>query len=457
MTLEVAAGRSSPLGLAILDNTTEKGTIVHAAEHLRMVNRALTDVLTGADDCRNLIVTMPPRHGKSFLVSRYAPAWYLSHRPDHQVVLAANESALATTFTRGIRDVVQRRQDVLALEIDPDLRGATEWRCRRLGEERFTGGCKSVGVTGSLTGRSANLLIVDDPVKNAADAFSRSKMEAVWNWWVSVASARLEPDAVAIVVATRWAENDLSGNLLREEGRYEEGGRWRELHFPALDDEGNALWPERFSAEALHERAANAGPYFFGALWQGRPIPPEGGMFDVTKTKIVDKLPSRPVRRVVGIDLAATEAGGDYTAVVLLAQLQDGRFVVEHVARAQKALSIEWACEEVIRSCPMNVPVCMEVVGSGLNPKYMKARLRELLRSHTQNIRTQTAKGSKEIRAQGLGAACERGDLLVLQAPWTDAFLTELEHFPGGVHDDQSDAASGAWNRLTKGAAVVEW
>src|SRR5690348_3861723 len=218
------------------------------APHLRLLSDALWRVAAG--HIRRLMVFMPPRHGKSELVSHYFPAWYLGTRPNRRVILTSYEADFAATWGRKVRDVLAEFGPTLyGVRVRDDSSAANRWDLAE-----HTGGMVTAGVGGPITGRGADVLIIDDPVKNADDALSATMRERVWEWWRSTAYTRLEPSGAAVLVMTRWHEDDLAGRLL---GEMEQGGEhWEVLRLPAIAEEeddalgrhpGEALWPQRFS------------------------------------------------------------------------------------------------------------------------------------------------------------------------------------------------------------------
>ena len=160
--------------------------------HIKALDAAL--LALSQRHIRRLIVEMPPRHGKSFMCSKYFPAWYLSQHPEQNVILASYEANFATLWGRRVRDVVTAHSERLGFALREDSKGAGAW------ETTQGGGMFCTGVGGPMTGRGANVLIIDDPVKNRDEAESVTYRERTWEWWQSTAYTRLEPDAVVIVI-----------------------------------------------------------------------------------------------------------------------------------------------------------------------------------------------------------------------------------------------------------------
>lgn len=233
---------------------------------------------------------MPPQHGKSELVSHWFPAWLLDLFPWMRVMLASYESDYAASWGRKVRNEIQAHPDELRVRVSDDSSAANHW------DTTEGGGMNSMGVAGAITGKPAHVLIIDDPVKNREQAESPTYREKTWEWWQGTARERLNPlpwapFGVVIVMATRWHLDDLSGRLLArrvdqtEEARY--ALPWYEYRLPALalDSDplgrqpGVALWPEKYSREALLAIKADISPYDWESEYQQSPILKAGSLF----------------------------------------------------------------------------------------------------------------------------------------------------------------------------------
>jgi predicted phage terminase large subunit-like protein len=413
------------------------------AKHLLLLDRAIIDTLSGVGGCRRLVVTMPPRHGKSELCSKYLPAWYLGAFPDHRVILSSYEAAFAAEWGRKARNVLEEHgESIFGIQVAKSPASANSWNVHR-----HAGGMQTAGVGGPITGKGANLLIVDDPVKNAEEAGSQTMRAKAWDWWQSTAYTRLEPEGAAVVIQTRWHQDDLAGRLLTDQ---EQGGeRWRVVNMPAISDDGKALWPERFPLERLNEIKRTLGSYFWSALYQQRPTPPEGGKFKREWFKVVPSLPEGARWAVRYWDKAATEGAGDYSAGCLIAEL-DGKFYVADMSRGQWS---DLHRENMIKSCAerdrrrfLSVSTWIEQEPGSGGKDSAAATIRRLA---GHSIRADRVTGDKETRASPFAAQCEAGNVFLVSGPWNAAYLDELCMFPNGTHDDQVDAASGAFNKLT--------
>ena len=206
------------------------------------------------------------------LCSHYLPAWYLGKYPDRRVILTSYEADFAASWGRKARDLLEQHGHLFGVRVSRRSGAANRWDLD--GRE---GGMTAAGVGGPITGKGAHLLIVDDPIKNDEEARSSTFREKQWQWWQSVATTRLRPGALMIVIQTRWNRDDLTGRILNQAA--ETGHRWRVVKFPALAEEhdilgrqpGEALWPEVFSQERLEQVKATHTNYYWSSLYQQNP------------------------------------------------------------------------------------------------------------------------------------------------------------------------------------------
>ncbi len=267
--------KRSPADFAAL---TSKGQWLWT-KHLNLLNKKLLDVADGK--IKRLLIAMPPRHGKSEFASKTFPAWFLANWPDKRVIVASYAAEFAASWGRKARTLLQEHGlRFFDVSLRHDSKAADAWNI-----EGHAGGMQTCGVGGPLTGKGADVLIIDDPIKNAEEANSEVYRQKTWDWYISTAYTRLEPGGSVILIQTRWHEDDLAGRILKH--AKETGEEWTIINLPALAEPGDALgrepdqplWPERYDREALEGIRKTVGSYFFSALYQQRPVPPEGGLF----------------------------------------------------------------------------------------------------------------------------------------------------------------------------------
>lgn len=413
----------------------------------------LIDVLQKVADgeIKRLMVFMPPRHGKSELVSRLFPAYYLHRHPSKWVAIASYGADLAYTLSRAARENYTRAGNALHMA----SRAVKYW------QTAAGGGLWAAGVGGPATGKGFHLGIIDDPIKDAQEAQSATIRERQKDWYGSVWSTREEPSGAQVVVQTRWHQDDLSGYILELE--QDEPEHWYIVSLAAIAEppasfpdsctvhpdwreEGEALCPERYPIARLKNIAKRIGSYFFGALFQQRPTPRDGGMFS-NSVEIIDSLPARPIARVRYWDKSGAEASGDYTVGALLALLPDQRIVIEDVERFQlgPAKRNERIKEiaELDRSRGRVVHWIEQPPGDGVEATQNIIRFLSGFSVFADPVR-----GDKVERADPLAAQWQAGNVLLMRGAWNKAFIEEMRAFPHGANDDQVDAASGAFNKL---------
>ncbi|MGY5127287.1 terminase large subunit domain-containing protein [Streptomyces nigrescens] len=246
------------------------------APHLDIIDRLYQRIANG--ERLRVMVTMPPRAGKSRRTSRWGPVWYLRRQPDHRFMLASYAAHLADDHGRWVRNTITEHAPTLGI----DLRYGSQ-AANRFDIAGHEGGMVTAGVGGALTGRGAHVAAVDDPFKGSEDAGSPTQRDRVWDWWQSVLLTRLEPQGSVLLVNTRWDDDDLSGRLLKEEPE-----DWIVIDLPALalsDDDplgrapGEALWPDRFTAEDYARIRKSVGERVWWSLYQQQPRPLEGGVW----------------------------------------------------------------------------------------------------------------------------------------------------------------------------------
>lgn len=369
------------------------------------------------------VVSAPPRHGKTSLV-QHAIARRLQRRPGDVIGYASYSAPLARSKSRDARDLA----GVAGVTLRDDATSASQWRTPE------GGGLFAAGVGGSWTGFGFNLFLIDDPLKNRADAESHLVRESLWAWFQSSAYTRLEPGGSAIVVSTRWHDDDLSGRLIRD--------GWESVNLPALSDDGAALWPGRWPAAELLKIKATVGEYEWAALYRGEPRPKGGAVF--RDAYFYDELPATGYRSAIGADFAYTaRTHADYS-VAILGRLAGGTVYIEAVERHQVEVPrFGSTLAEMARRSGAGVAAFISGTERGT--------LDFLARDHDLRIRGEAATLDKYQRAQPVAAAWNRGEVLVpRRASWLDAFVSEVCGFTGvgDAHDDQVDALAALHHAL---------
>jgi hypothetical protein len=242
--------------------------------HHNVIAEKLEEIESGKFSARGkriLMLFLPPRSGKSELATVNFPAWYLGKNPNKEVITVSYSGELAQDFGKKTREIISDipYKRIFGLSLKEDEKGAAKWKTEKGGS--YT----SIGVGGALTGRGANILCLDDLIKNREEANSEVYRDKVWSFFLSTAYTRLEPNGVVIVCLTRWHYDDLAGRILNEP---EFKDKIEVIEFPAIAEQnekyrkkGEALWPERYSAE-YYESFKRLDLYEFSSLYQQKPL-----------------------------------------------------------------------------------------------------------------------------------------------------------------------------------------
>ena len=407
------------------------------AAHHRLLIRELEGLAAGRWD--RLMLLLPPGSAKSTYASLVFPPWFLANRPWAHVIAASHTAGLARTFGRGVRGLIQEHQSRLGLALDPNNRSA--------GRFGVIGGGSyfATGVRGPVTGRRADLLLIDDPVKSQAEADSGAARDHLWDWFRSDLVTRLKPGGRVVLVMTRWHPDDLGGRLLSGPDP------WRLVRLPALAEAGDALgrslgqplWPEWEDEAALRRKRLVLGDRTFDALFQQSPRAPGGRLFKTGRLNAIDERAAGTSVRAW--DLAAS-VDGDFTVGVLLTRTEDGAFQIADVVRLQGGPEV--VLDAILRTAERDGTGV--TIGLPQDPGQAGRSQISFLTKRLAGWRVVSSResGSKDTRAMPVASQVNAGTVSMLRGDWNRAFTEELQDFPAGTKDDQVDALGRAFSML---------
>jgi predicted phage terminase large subunit-like protein len=397
-----------------------------------------------------LIVSVPPGHGKSELISHWTPVWFLGEWPDRRVGFATYEANFAGYWGGLVRDSIDMNSDILQLELTRDTTAKSDWRLRS------GGSMITAGVSGPITGRRFHLLLIDDPIKNIAEAESITYRENLWKWYRTVARTRLFQDGSIIIIMTRWHDDDLIGRLQEQSGE-----PWEHIRLPAISEEddklgrevGDPLCPEMFDLpelKTLQEEVGGTTGRYWVALYQQRPSKEEGTTFKVEWWKYFEEVPKlartaqywdTAFKKGKNTDWSTCLTMGRHETGVVILDLWRGKVEYPELLTMVKAKYHQYN--------PNAVKV--EDAASG------QSVIQSLTRDTSIPIIKITAQGSKEQRANLITGIVEAGRVaLPEKAPWLAVFLDEVTRFPGGKNDDIVDVLSYGVDDLWKKTGIVD-
>jgi predicted phage terminase large subunit-like protein len=450
------ATKSSPLALGRF----LYGKAWKDSKHLDLMNDALIEAATVPNS--RLIISMPPRHGKSEMTSKFFPAWYLGTYPDKRVILTSYEATFAQEWGGQVRDILDEHgPELFGITLKEDSKAKDKWRVAN-----HRGGMQTAGAGGAITGKGADLLLIDDPIKNAEQAYSAIHRNNLWAWWQTTARSRLEPGASIVIIMTRWHNDDLVGRLLEQDKDRE---NWKVISLPLLAEEedplgreeGDLLWPGRFTMDEIQSLKADTDSYTWNALYQQRPIAQGGGMFKFDyfrNYRVEEHFENEALKRSYLLqrseevcdtyrydelwlfsmmDLAiSTAKDADYTVIstfgvtpkrdLLILDVVRGRFEAPDQPRKVKEVFDRWHPSYI-----------------GIESVAYQLALIQALQREGIPVRQMRPKGGKEARAMTAAVKYEASQIWHPEyAPWKETMESELTSFPGGKHDDIVDTVA---------------
>ncbi len=431
-----------------------------------------------AAESPRLMITMPPRHGKSLLASQYFPAWHLGNHPEHEFINTSYAQSLQMDFSRKIQELIKSADYHLLfgnLDITKKNEAIERWSLFDLDKNARTGGgVLAAGVGGPITGRGAHIALIDDPVKNREEAESQTVREAAKAWYSSTLYTRLAPGGGVLIIQTRWHDDDLTGWLLNEmaaaQKEYNETGvwpedadHWRIVDFPAMatgDEDyrlrGEALHECRYPIQALARIKRTLAPRDWAALYQQNPQVEEGAYFEKKNVRYYQSNPPEHLDVYVAGDFAISKSDQANWTVFIVAGLDEaGNIYMLDEYRGR------WNSEEIIdtmfkiqdRWHPRKFGLEKGHISLTMD-SFLQSRIREEKRYDFHYEELKPGKADKQLRARSIQGLMAHGRVLWPEgALWVTEYINELLRFPNGVNDDRVDAA--AW--LGKMLATQTW
>lgn len=422
-------------------------------------HRLLCDYLDklACKEIRRLMVFMPPRHGKSELVSRKFPAYLLGRNPDTSIISCSYSADLASRMNRDVQRLIDSER---YLELFPGTQLSNQ-HTRRFYETRYTrnnnmfevvdkkGTYRSSGVGGGITGMGGEYIIIDDPVKNREDADSATIREKIYDWYTSTLYTRLEKDGCILLTLTRWHEDDLAGKLLK--AAQEGADQWTILELPAVCEyppkpydvrqEGEALWKWKYDEEALEKMKVTVGSRDWAALYQQHPTPGEGGTFKREWWNYYKVLPDGLYDFVQSWDCTFKDAqSSDYVVGQVWARKGSSRYLLDQVRGRMSFTETLYAIRSLSAKWTQAVRKLVEDKANG-------TAVIDVLRKEIPGLIPVEPEGGKIVRANAVTAVAEAGNIYLPDpsiAPWVHDFVEEHAVFPNGANDDQVDAQTQA-------------
>lgn len=429
--------------------------------HHRVLARMLMDIASGNKD--RICVNMPPRHGKSQLVSIYFPAWFLGRYPNKKVLMVSHTTDLAVDFGRKVRNLIDsdRYREVFPnTSLASDSKSAGRWNTNK-GGEYF-----ACGVGSALAGRGADLLLVDDP-HNEQDIINGNfeVFEKAYEWFTYGARTRLMPGGRVAIIQTRWHQDDLTGRMIRDMGQNERADQYEVVEFPAIltiENPGVApvekpLWPEFFDMEALLRTKASMPVFQWNAQYQQNPTAEEASVVKREWWQWWEKEDPPPCEYVImSLDAAAEKHNrADFTALTtwgVFLNEEEQAYCLILLNSIKQRLEFpdlkELALEEYREWEPDAFIVEKKSAGTAL---YQEMRRMGIpVGEYTPH----RGSGDKLARLNSVADIIKSGLVWVPQTRWAEELVEEIAGFPFMAHDDLVDSAVMALMRFRQGGFI---
>jgi predicted phage terminase large subunit-like protein len=426
-------------------------SFVHGRHHAVMA-KAFEDVASGK--IKRLAISCPPRHTKSQVGSFLFPAWFLGKFPDKKVMQSSNTSELAVGFGRNVRNLVMSEEYSKVfpnVKLRQDSKSAGRWAVNQYGEYF------AIGVGGTMTGRGADIVIIDDPHSEQEATIAShdpSVYDSAYEWYTSGPRQRLQPNGAIIIIATRWSERDLIGRVLKDAAERGKEDEWRVIEFPAILPSGNPLWPEFWSLDELSALKEELPPSKWNAQYQQSPTGEEGAIVKREWWKVWEKDdPPRCEFIIQSWDTAFTKnERSDYSActtwgvfhmnenpedvhIILLDAFKKRMEFPELKERAYE-LYMDWepdAC--IVEAKAAGAPLIFELRQMGIMvSEYTPSRGND-----------------KFVRLNSVTDLIRSGKVWAPDTRWARELIEEMAVFPNGQHDDLTDSATQALIRFRQG------
>lgn len=411
----------------------------YPAKHLKILSRKLMDLCVNNG---RLCISMPPQHGKSSMVTLAFPLWLIWQDPNFQILIVNKTGELSQTFGIQLRELFRRYENFSNIYLSDAKQSSTYLMFQNKDGELYKGSIRLVGADGNITGNPVDYIIIDDPYEGFKD-ITPTQLQQKIDWFNIIIEQRLRPTSRLIICHTRWSENDIQGYLLRNQAE-----RYEFISFPALDDEGNALWSEVYSPEFLENKRSSMGDREFASVYQQKPLDQTSDFLAIDSIRLNQTDLGDYRFSVRAWDIASGEAkDNDYTAGVRMHKVNNKCYVIDDLVYGHFGGNNLRVIQKTAHNDGVNTRVMIETGVAGAGELLYKEWHRQLKGFY---VKRAMPINSKIDRATPLQNAILDNKIIVNleDVDLRDNLMNEFKSFPEGLHDDIVDAASYAYNYL---------
>jgi predicted phage terminase large subunit-like protein len=416
------------------------------AKHHFLICEALERILDGK--LKRLMVFMPPRHGKSQTITESFPSYFNGKNPNKRTIVVSYGDELAREFGRKNKQKIDEfGKELFDIELDKSNHSATNYSIKD-----NIGGAFYTGIMGGITGRGADLLIIDDPIKTRQEAESETYRNRVYEEYQSSLTTRLMPNGSIIIILTRWHYDDLAGRILEKEGRVEDGGLWEVINLPCEAEEndplgreiGEPLWSDfGYNQAWIEEKKIAVGSRTWFSLYQQRPSPESGDIFKRQWIKFYKSLPNLD-EQVISVDASFKDTKkADFCVMQCWGKKGADKYLIDQI---RDRMSFTTTLNSLRSFCAKHKNAHTKLVEDKANG----TAVIDTLKREISGLIPIEPMGGKEVRANAVSPQWEAGNVYLPHpdiAPWVNDLIEEMLHFPNGKNDDQVDAMTQALAR----------
>lgn len=414
------------------------------APHIKSLSKELMKMTNG--EYKRLCVAMPPRHSKSSLITISYPMWRIFQNPNMHILIVNNSSSLSEKFGIELREYIREYGKLFNVYLSDVKKSQSYLMFADKDGKLYNGSIRLVGKGGAITGTSADLLIIDDPIKGTADDLTLNAFEKLYDWFKTIILQRLEPNSELVILHTRWGESDLIGQL-----KEHQADDYHFLEYSAILEDGTPLWKERYTTELLEHRREEMGNRMFEALYQQTPLDETSEFFDLTNLNY-GKPQGDVIASVRAWDIASSDGDlgdeRDYSVGAKMDLYPNGNVCITNIKRGQYGSNLKNILLETAISDGMDYHILIEtgIAGAGA---LLQAEYEQVLKPYI--VERALPVRSKEDRATPFRNAILDGHIYFdIPKDQLEECNKEFKSFPRGKHDDIIDSLSHGFNHLCR-------
>lgn len=421
------------------------------APHIKKIANKLTELYLDESD-KHLCLSIAPRHSKSSIVTLAFPLWMIFQNPDLNILIVNAEASLSESFGIRLREYVKDYGEIFGIYLSDVKHSSTHLKFEDKYGRLHKGSIRLTGASGSITGQDADILILDDIYKGFAD-ITPTLLDKKIEWYKTMILQRKEPSSKLLILHTRWATNDLQGYLMEHFPN-----KYDFISFPAIQENGEPLWKERYSIDFLNAQMEEMGERLFSCIYQQRPLDESGSFFNLDKIIWHDEPFDFRNQTLMGQcrswDLAySSEEKGisrDSTVGIPIFQVNKDHYVITDFVYGQFGEGLKQVLKQTAEKDGVNMTILIESGTVGGASKFLYNEYASYLQGY-RTIQSEPI-GSKSDRAYAFRQAILDGKIHVhIRSDYLRGeFIKQLQSFPLGKHDDIIDACSYGFNWLNQ-------